>query len=381
MKKVLFIISSMEVGGVSKSLCSLLRSLPREGLDISLMITSPRGLFMPLLPPDVRLITNPTWEALVSGPRGILSLLRQGRPLLACGHALRMALGLVNKSLAGRLLARLMPPLEEQFDLAVDYNGQHQLYYMVNKVKAHRKFTFFHSDYSKWAHYYAADRRYYPRVDRIFTVSPRCVEVMRQYFPDQAAKIALMPNVTDAPLVRALAAEPAPEMTPSPPLLLSVGHVCANKGIYQAIAAARILKQAGIAFCWYFVGQPDHPRRYSRLIRQAGLAEHIRLLGPRANPYAYMRQATILVHLSKYEGRPLVIDEAIALRCPIVATNYSTVADQLTHGVNATVCSLDPADIAQAIATLLQQPALRQAYSNALSQLPDAQDNGFYACI
>lgn len=381
MTKVLFIVSSMQVGGVSKSLCSLLRLLHSEPLDISLMITSPRGLFMPLLPADIRLITNPVWDALVSGPRGTLTLLRLGYPMLALGHLLRMALGLASKSLAGRLLARLMPPIDEEFDLAVDYNGQHQLYYMVNKVKALRKFTFFHNDYSRWDHYYAADRRYFPLVDRIFTVSPRCVEVMKQYFPDQAAKIALMENFTDASLVRSLAAEPAPEIDPSIPSLLSVGHVCSRKGFPLALAAAARLKQAGLDFRWYFVGLPSHPRRYSRLIAKAGLSNHIFLLGPRANPYAYMRQSTIIIHLAKHEGRPLALDEAIVLRKPIVATNFSTVTDRLRPGVDASVCQPSPQAIAQAIAELLQNPNLRQSYINALGTIPDAQSNGFYACI
>jgi len=42
-KKILFIISNMETGGVSKSMTSLMNAIDRQRYDVSLLIVSPHG--------------------------------------------------------------------------------------------------------------------------------------------------------------------------------------------------------------------------------------------------------------------------------------------------------------------------------------------------
>lgn len=71
-KKILFIISNLETGGVSKSLTSLVNVIDRYRYDVALMIVSPCGAFMQLLPQGLRLITNPCGpiSQLVSVARG-----------------------------------------------------------------------------------------------------------------------------------------------------------------------------------------------------------------------------------------------------------------------------------------------------------------------
>lgn len=59
------------------------------------------------------------------------------------------------------MIAAMMPALDEEFDTIVDFNGQQLLYYMVNKLKARKKITFFHSDYDKWPYYYRIDKKYF----------------------------------------------------------------------------------------------------------------------------------------------------------------------------------------------------------------------------
>jgi hypothetical protein len=56
---------------------------------------------------------------------------------------MRMALTKVDRGLAGWLLSRLMPAIQKEFDIIVDYGGQHQLYYMVDKLRGKKKISFF----------------------------------------------------------------------------------------------------------------------------------------------------------------------------------------------------------------------------------------------
>lgn len=137
---------------------SLLNVIDRKRYDVSLMIVSPTGPFMELLPKDLRLITNPVWSALTDRVKGVWRLLKMGHPMLAIGHCARLAVSMFSKAKAAEMIASMMPGIDEEFDTIVDYNGQQQLYYMVSKLHARKKVTFFHSDYAKWPYYYSADK-------------------------------------------------------------------------------------------------------------------------------------------------------------------------------------------------------------------------------
>lgn len=372
-KKILFIISNLETGGVSKALTSLINVMDRKAYDVSLMIISPRGAFMTLLPKDLRLITNPIWSDLTSGISGITNLLKRGHPVLAIGHLLRLVTSTFNKAWAGRLITKLSPALEEEFDTVVDFNGQQQLYYMVDKIKAKKKLTFFHSDYKKWPYYKSADKKYFPKVDRIFTVSEECVQSLKEVFPEVKVKISLMENIVSPKVLFPMSDEVITEMDDSISSILTIGHVCENKGSHWAIEAASILKSKGITFKWYFLGSCDNVAKYEKLARENGVDDLVMFLGIRTNPYPYIRKASIICHPSQFEGKSIALDEAKLFSKPVVVTNFSTVSDQFRHEENALICKMTPQSIAENIERLLKDKALQKKFELTLKK--ELRDN------
>lgn len=368
-KKILFIISNLETGGVSKAMTSLMNVIDRERYDVSLMILSPTGTFMELLPPDLRLITNPVWSALNSRLSGFSRLLKSGYYWLAIRHLIRLVVSRFSKAKAGVMIAHSMPALDEEFDAIVDFNGQQQLYYMVDKLKAKKKITFFHNDYKKWPYYYKSDKKYYGHVDKIFTVSQACLESLKSVFPEYIHKMEVMENISSVTLIYKLAST-----TPTPNIMdvqkfkiLTVGHLCDRKGTHWAIEAAALLKKCGIEFHWYFLGKDTNPEFYSALIAKYELTDYITRLGTHANPYPFIKQADLIVHTAKFEGKSIALDEAKLLCKPIVVTNFSTVHDQFEDGVNASICEMDPESIANSIIELFKQENKRQKYINNLT--------------
>ena len=61
----------------------------------------------------------------------------------------------------------------------------------------------------------------------------------------------------------------------------------------------------------------------------------------------------MFVQPSRYEGKSIVLDEAKILCKPIVVTNYTTVVDSITDGVNGRIVQFDPNEIANGILELL----------------------------
>jgi len=145
------------------------------------------------------------------------------------------------------------------------------------------------------------------------------------------------------------------------------------KGTLLALEVAEILKINGIEFQWYFVGQDSKDYDYAKIVNSKGLNQYIHFVGVTTNPYPYIKNATIMVHLSSFEGKSIALDEAKLLAKPIVVTNFSTVNDQFQNGYNASIVSFNAHEIAETLLELVNNPSLQQQYSQNLRN--DCKDN------
>lgn len=382
-KKVLFMIGTMQSGGVSKSMVNLLNAWDRKKYDTSLLLCCKAGdVFSKYLPKDIHLLYDERIEYASGGPREMLSVIRsrislQWKVKLFLGIMLRLVLSRFSRPLAGRLIARMMPVIcDERYDLIVDYGGQQQLYYMVNKLKGKKKVTFFHNDYSKWPYYYEADKKYYPKVDHIFSISQACVDVLKRYFPDCADKISVMENIVSPEVVCRQAKEKVEAPTvrlldnKDCAVIVTVAHICRRKGSDLAFDAARLLMARSVKFTWLFVGKVLEPELVSSVkdITWDGSVDRpLVFIGVKSNPYPYMRIADIYCQPSRFEGKSISLDEAKILCKPIVVTNFSTVHDQFEDGINASICDMTAENLADKLEKLVNDASLRQRYSDYLA--------------
>lgn len=357
----------MESGGVSKSMSSLVNTIDTDKYAVDLLVVNPVGIFMNSIPKEINLITEESNALFLSSfPANMPKLLKKGYLKLFVMRFFSALFMKINRGWAGWILSRGIKPLQKEYDLAVDFNGQQQLYYLVDKIKAKKKVSFFHSDYAKWGFYYGMDKRYYPKVDRIFTISETCVQAMKRYFPDQEDNIKLFENISNEKFIQQMALESIEDIGEN--AIISVGHLSEKKGTPLAFQSAEVLKDRGVKFKWYFLGYNTRDYDYESIINQKQLRNHIVLLGIKANPYPYIKQADIVVHPSQFEGKSIALDEAKILAKPIVVTNFSTVSDQFENRVNATICAMDEISLADAIEELLGDEKLRNRYMESLKK-------------
>lgn len=364
-RKVLFIIGYLGSGGISKSMVNLLNAMDRSQYEVHLLIMSSKeGPYEIFVPEDVIKHRIPEIGWISAGVSGLKKLFLHGRLLLLVGSLFRLLLSSFNKASAARLMAWMYPKLEGSFDTIVEYNGQQDMYYMVDKLEGRKKITFFHSDYAKYPYYYKADRLYYRKVDRIYTISQTCVDSLKRYFPEVVDKIGLFENISLPSMIYRLADEK--EVLPgyNGNVFVTVGLICYNKGFDLIVGAAKILHEKGVDFRWIMVGQlQSDTKPYLEQIKADGLESHFEFVGVQTNPYPYMKRASIIVHASRFEGKSIALDEAKILCKPIVVTNYSTVGDQFEDGENASVCEMDSVKIANKIFSLLQNREMQLYYS------------------
>ena len=368
-KKILFIISNMESGGVSKSMSSLLNVIDTQSYEIDCLIIVPQGVFMDTIPKNINIISDEKTALFFSSfPDNLIKLVTKGWIYLALLRFMAAILMKINKGWGGWLLSKGIDKLPQNYDLAVDYNGQQQLYFLIDSVKANKKVTFFHSDYKKWPYYYSMDKKYMPKADTIFTISAKCVNSLKDFFPDLASKIRLFENISSVKTIQIMTNEVA-----SDPLdgdffkIITIGHLSEMKGTDLALKAAKILKLTGLSFKWYFIGQNQNTHLYQKMVKDNQIENETVFMGLKSNPYPYIKQADIVVHPSLFEGKSIALDEAKILCKPIVVTNFSTVCDQFTNRVNGSICEMNPEDIAEKIIELQQNENLRKQYIEYLT--------------
>lgn len=363
--KILFIQGGIGISGISKSLINLLQNINYDKYNVDLFLLNPNGILINYIPPKVNIITNHIVTEYLNNFNGLKYFIKNREFKYFIYSLIRMLLSFINRSWGALYIAKLMSPIQSKYDAIIDWQGQQQLYYMVNKLNAKRKITFFHSDYKKWSYYYKADKKYFPKVDAIFTISEICVDSLKQYFPECSDKIYLMENISSPTLISKMAQEHVEIPQHTGFILATIGHICYNKGIDIAIKAAKILQKKGIDFKWIFIGAIVD-KKYLDIVKENRINDNMLFLGTKSNPYPYLNVADIIVHPSRFEGRSVALDEAKILCKPIVVTNFSTVNDQFTDRVNASICEMTGESVANSILELIENKNLRDNYINYL---------------
>lgn len=368
-KKILFIVSNMKSGGVQKSFVNLINTFDRNKYAVDVYLLSPEGLYLELLPDDIRVYSSDRNSMIVDYfPYALKRLIKAKKYLLAFQRTIQFLVSRLDRGWGGYFMSRLMEGIDQNYDIAIDYGGQQQLYFMMDKVKASKKISFFHSDYSCWDFYYKMDKIYYPKVDYIVTISAQCKQSLETYFPEIKSKIIEMENISSTAMIYKMADEKIEDehFIQGVPSFLTLGRICVEKGLLLAIETARILKDRLVDFRWYFIGEGDKIELFKNKVKEYGLMENIIFLGTTINPYKYIKQCDIFIHPSQFEGKSIALDEAKILCKPIVVTNFSTVKDQFTDRVNATICEMTPESLCYSIMELLQKEDLQQRYIERL---------------
>lgn len=361
-KEILFISSNMDIGGFQKSLLSLLQYFDYERYEVDLLLLSHKGAFYDLIPNQVNLIKLPIQEEYFNSfPNCIIGLLKKKKIGLALYRILQLMVSKVDKGIGGIFLSKAIPKIDKEYDAIIDYNGQHILYYMIDKLNAKKKITYFHSDYNKWPYYKNADRRYYNKVDKIVTVSELCKQSLVENFSDNKNKMYVIENIITPKTVNIFPVD-SNNFTDTEfkgKRIVTVGRLCKEKGPDLAILALKRLRDKGFNIQWYWIG-PGEEKEYSRLISENGLTGKFKLLGGTNNPYDYMRNADILVFPSRFEGKAVAIEEAKVLNKPIVTTNFSTVKNQLEHNVTGIITEMNAQSLSEGIEEVLTNNELKE---------------------
>lgn len=103
--------------------------------------------------------------------------------------------------------------------------------------------------------------------------------------------------------------------------LVTVARLVEQKAIDRWIKVHSELKKEGSNICVYVIGEGPLKEKLEEQIKQEKVQDSFILLGKRKNPYPYIKNSDYFCLFSYYEGYGMVLEEAKILNKPILITN------------------------------------------------------------
>lgn len=356
-KKILIASYDLEIGGVERSLISMLNNFDYERYDVELLLYNHSGEFMPLILKDVKLLPENTKYKSIR--LGIGTLIKAGEYNLAF-QRLRAKYGYEyrkDKSLDDTYQMQLMwkycnpyfPKVEEEYDVAISYLWPHN--FVAEKVRAKKKIAWIHTDYSNISPDRNIDLEVWDKFDSIVGVSEKCVATFLKLYPSLKKKCVVVENIASPEFIRKMSEEQVSEKFEKDKFnLLTVARFSHAKGIDQGVEAIKLLRDRGIDnIKWYIVGYGGDENKIRELITRYSLEDMIEILGKKDNPYPYMKMCDLYMQPSRYEGKAVTVVEAQILAKPVLITNYPTAHSQVVDRVDGEICELSIEGIANGV--------------------------------
>ena len=375
MKKVLVASFDMEVGGVERSLISMLHNFDYK-YDVDLMLYSHTGDFMDLLPKSPNLLPEDKIYKTFRMP--IAQIAKQGN--------IPMAISRVYSILESKLISKIkgldesvyaqmqymwknslcfLPKYKKKYDVAISYLWPH--YFVAQKVDAKVKIAWIHTDYSKLETDIEVDLKMWDKFDHIVAVSEECKNAFLKKYGKLKDKVIVIENITSPKFIETMAKEKVenPMNDDNCFKIVSVARLSYAKGIDNAVRALKLLVDKGYDnIKWYIVGYGGDEEIIKNLIKENKLEDKFILLGKQINPYPYMKSADLYVQPSRYEGKAVTVCEAQILSKPVRITNYTTAKSQIKDGFDGCITELSVEGIANGIEMLYKNEDLRNKLSN-----------------
>lgn len=376
MKKVLIASFDMEVGGVERSLISMLNNFDYKNNKVDLMLYKHQGDLINLLPDKQNLLEEiseyttfrKTVKTIIDEKKYILAITRVLANINSkiIGKMRKMPeAGYYQMQLMWKYSLPFLPKLDKRYDVAISYLWPH--YFIAEKVMASKKIAWIHTDYSKIAIDTKLDLQMWNKFDYIISISEECTKSFLIKYPSLKGKIILVENITSPKFIRDSSEEEINESALFKDYnfnIVSVGRLCYQKGFDNAILALKILIDKGYKdLKWYIIGYGGEQEKLTELINRNNLQNNFILLGKKVNPYPYIKKCHLYVQPSRYEGKAVTVTEAKILGKPVLITDYPTANSQLINGFDGVICDNSVEGIVNGVENLYKNKKNRDELS------------------
>lgn len=367
MKPRIFIAAHyLEIGGAEISLIGLLQAIDYSRYDVDLFLYRHVGELMPLIPKEVNLIPEiPIYAQFETPLKHTLfsRFWRIGLARLKTKWQYRQFAKTHNcpdNNAYFQFLAENVTPLLPslhylgEYDLAINFIGMMNI--VRDKVKAKKKATWIHTDYSNISVFPDMELPVWNSFDQIASISEASSDAFIQVFPTLKDKVTVIENILLPSFVRKRAENgDVKDMSKKnkKTCLLSIGRFCTAKNYDNLPFILKGIRERGIDAKWYIIGFGADENLIRTKIAEARMQEHVIILGKKENPYPYIKTCDIYVQPSRYEGKSVTVREAQMLCKPVVVTKYPTASSQIKDGIDGVIVPMDNEGCAKGLAEFI----------------------------
>ena len=368
-KNILIVIHQLNIGGAQKALVSALNAINFQLNDVTLYVRKARLDLLPDVNPNVKkIIINDNDTKYYRKPRAIFLQVMQ-----LFFKLFHLDESKYEKKLVDYIVESQMRYEKEryfsdsiEFDLAISYLQGYCAQFVAKCVNAKRKVMFFHGSTDD---HHELHEKIMENFSSIYCVSAGALKEMQKYYPQFSSKMKCLENIVDVMQVRSAAKAFSVNKPQDKLVLCSCGRFAYVKGFDIAVETANILKERGLQFIWYFIG--DGPERASleQTIAQYGLHDRIVMAGMQSNPYPLMENCDIYVQPSREESQGLTMIEAQILCRPIISTCTIGGMSLINGGVNGFLTDINATALAHSISNLAKNAESRASMEQHMRTL------------
>jgi glycosyltransferase involved in cell wall biosynthesis len=296
-KVISLFLAKLDGSGVPRAMVNLAGGFQDAGYRVDLVLANAVGAFREEVPRGVRVLDLGVPRVLRAFP-GLVRYLDESRPdamVSAEDHANLVAL--LARRLSRSTRTRVAVTGHVLFSRRLGASVWDRGYWVLKGIK--------------WL---------YPWADCVSTVSAGLADDMAASLNYPRNKITVIHNpvVTPAIFERAHGEIPHPWLRDGQgPVAIGVGRLSYAKNFEVLLKA---IAKLGEVRC-LIIGEGDRRSMLEAMVCELGLASRVKLMGFQPNPFPWMAHADALVLSSRFEGLPTVLIEAMALGCPVVATD------------------------------------------------------------
>ncbi|MEP6835685.1 MAG: glycosyltransferase [Gemmatimonas sp.] len=176
-----------------------------------------------------------------------------------------------------------------------------------------------------------------------------------QYWRSQGVtpnRIYVVPNVVETATIRDAVVSPLPLAFEGRPVVLYAGRLSDEKNLFVMIDALALAFATNNAVALLCGTGPLHSVLAAR-IEELGLRDRIVLAGHRPDVFGLLKRAALCLAVSRYEGSPNSVLEAMAAGCPLVVSDIPAYTELLDAQTAVIVERDNIRDTAQGILRVL----------------------------
>lgn len=368
MKRILFVIPDLGVGGTNPSLEALYNQIKSiYSVNVFAISHQPRSrefLFDPVLMPQCKgLSCLYTDFEKQHGLDKLLAFLYKSIGQIA------QLFGFDFKKYVGRKCVKQIES-SYSFDSVVAFQEGFATKF-VSLFENKHKIAWVHCNYDKWLPKGLSEDTLYSLFTHIVCVSNYTVSVFASRYPSLSRRTVGIHNFVEKEQIIHLSNKTVDDIRFNNKsfTILSAGRFHSVKRFREIPKIAARLREHSLDFRWYIIGNKSDITEmtlFNDNCQKYNVSDYVIWLGEKSNPYPYFRASDLFVCTSESEACPMVFIESKILGLPIVTTNFPSSFEFIENRVNGIIATLN--ELPDAIHEMMTKNSLYSSIKESIQK-------------